>query len=144
MISLEEIQKMWNKDSQIDPDNLHQESLKIPVLHAKYYDIFNNLTLLKAKAEQQTKNIRHNRYEYFSGKADPDVYLENPFPKKIRDKETMTKYLDADESLSNAKMKVEYYDTMLKFLQDILKMIHNRSYHITNSIEFMKFQSGLG
>ena len=56
----------------------------------------------------------------------------------------MTKYLDADESLSNAKMKVEYYDTMLKFLQDILKMIHNRSYHITNSIEFMKFQSGLG
>jgi hypothetical protein len=144
MISLEEIQKMWNKDSQIDPDNLHQESLKIPVLHAKYYDIFNNLTLLKAKAEQQAKNIRHNRYEYFSGKADPDVYMENPFPKKIRDKETMTKYLDADESLSNAKMKVEYYDTMLKFLQDILKMIHNRSYHITNSIEFMKFQSGLG
>ena len=99
---------------------------------------------MKAKAEQQAKNIRHNRYEYFSGKADPDVYMENPFPKKIRDKETMTKYLDADESLSNAKMKVEYYDTMLKFLQDILKMIHNRSYHITNSIEFMKFQSGLG
>jgi hypothetical protein len=144
MISLEEIQKMWNIDSQIDPDNLHQESLKIPVLHAKYYDIFNNIILLKAKAEQQTKNIRHNRYEYFSGKADPDVYQENPFPKKIRDKETMTKYLDADENLSNAKMKVEYYDTILKFLQDILKMIHNRSYHITNSIEFMKFQSGLG
>lgn len=144
MISLEEIQKMWNIDSQIDPDNLHQESLKIPVLHAKYYDIFNNIILLKAKAEQQTKNIRHNRYEYFSGKSDPDVYQENPFPKKIRDKETMTKYLDADENLSNSKMKVEYYDTILKFLQDILKMIHNRSYHITNSIEFMKFQSGLG
>ena len=143
MISLEEIQKMWNIDSQIDPDNLHQESLKIPVLHAKYYDIFNNIILLKAKAEQQTKNIRHNRYEYFSGKSDPDVYQENPFPKKIRDKETMTKYLDADENLSNSKMKVEYYDTILKFLQDILKMIHNRSYHITNSIEFMKFQSGL-
>ena len=144
MISLEEIQEMWNKDSKIDPDNLHEESLKIPSLHAKYYDLFNNLTLLKARAEQQAKNIRHTRYEYFSGKADPDVYQENPFPKKIRDKETMTKYLDADESLSNAKMKVEYYDTMLNFLQDILKMIHNRSYHISNSIDFMKFQSGLG
>ena len=28
MISLEEIQEMWNKDSKIDPDNLHEESLK--------------------------------------------------------------------------------------------------------------------
>ena len=130
--------------SQMAPDNLNPESLKIPVLYANYYDIFNKIILLKAKAEQQTKNIRHNRYEYVSGKSDPDVYQENPFPKKIRDKETMTKYLDADENLSNSKMKVEYYDTILKFLQDILKMIHNRSYHITNSIEFMKFQSGLG
>ena len=141
---LETIQEMWEKDAKIDRDNLHDESLNIPSLHAKYFQIYNTIFLLRKKAEQQRKNIRHERYEYFSGKADPDVYIQNPFPKKIRDKDTMTKYLDADESLSNAKMKVEYYDTMLKFLQDILKMIHNRSYHITNSIEFMKFQSGLG
>ena len=32
--------------------------------------------------------------------SDPDVYVENPFPKKIRDKDTMQKYLDADEKLS--------------------------------------------
>ena len=144
MIDLPTLQQMWEKDSKIDIDNLHTESLNIPVLHSKYYDIYNNLMLLRTKAEQQKKNVRHERYEYYSGKADPDVYIQNPFPKKIRDKETMTKYLDADESLSNAKMKVEYYDTMLNFLQDILKMIHNRSYHISNSIDFMKFQSGLG
>ena len=29
------------------------------------------------------------------------VYEKNPFPKKIRDKDTMQKYLDADEKLSN-------------------------------------------
>ena len=28
------------------------------------------------------KNIRHERYEYFSGKSDPEVYVEKPFPKK--------------------------------------------------------------
>ena len=83
MISLEEIQKMWNIDSQIDPDNLHQESLKIPVLHAKYYDIFNNIILLKAKAEQQTKNIRHNRYEYFSGKRIQMYIKKIPFLKRF-------------------------------------------------------------
>ena len=82
-MNLESVQSMWEKDSVIDPDNLHDESLKIPQLHAKYYEMFNNLILLKKKAEQQKRNIRHERYEYFSGKADPDVYVQNPFPKRF-------------------------------------------------------------
>ena len=94
---LDTIQEMWEKDAKIDRDNLHDESLNIPSLHAKYFQIYNTIFLLRKKAEQQRKNIRHERYEYFSGKADPDVYIQNPFPKKIRDKDTMTKYLDADE-----------------------------------------------
>jgi hypothetical protein len=144
MIDLEKIQTMWEQDSKIDPDNLHTESLNIPTLHAKYFDIHNNILLLKKKAEQQKRNIRHQKYEYYTGKADPDVYVENPFPKKIRDKDALQKYMDADESLSQASLKVEYYDVLLSYLQDILKMIHNRTYQIKNSIEFMRFASGLG
>lgn len=143
MIDLEKIQGMWEKDSIIDPDNLHTESLNTPVLHAKYHDMFNNILLLKKKAEQQKRNIRHQKYEYYTGKADPDVYVENPFPKKIRDKDTLQKYMDADESLSQSSLKVEYYDVMLSYLQDILKMIHNRNYQIKNAIDFQKFASGL-
>ena len=144
MIDLEGIQEMWKKDSKIDPDNLHTESLNIPVLHAKYFEMYNTILLLRKKAEQQRKNIRHERYEYYSGKADPDVYIENPFPKKIRDKDTMQKYLDADERLSTVSLKIEYYDTMLKFIEEILKQITNRTYQIKNAIEFMRFTSGLG
>jgi len=144
MIDLTGIQKMWEEDSKIDIDNLHTESLNIPILHSKYYDLYNNLMLLRKKAEQQKKNIRHERYEYYSGKADPDVYVENPFPKKIRDKDTMQKYLDADEKLSHVNMKLEYYDVMLKYIEEILKQISNRTYQIKNSIDFMRFSSGLG
>lgn len=144
MIDLEKIQTMWEQDSKIDPDNLHMESLNTPSLHAKYFDIYNNILLLKKKAEQQKRNIRHQKYEYYTGKADPDVYIENPFPKKIRDKDTLQKYLDADENLSQASLKVEYYDVMLSYLQDILKMIHNRTYQIKNAIEYQRFASGLG
>ena len=141
---LETIQEMWEKDAKIDRDNLHDESLNIPSLHAKYFQIYNTIFLLRKKAEQQRKNIRHERYEYFSGKADPDVYIQNPFPKKIRDKDTMTKYLDADEKLSNASLKIEYYDTMLTYLESILKVIQNRRYQIKNAIEFMRFNAGMG
>ena len=143
-VTLETIQEMWEKDATIDRDNLHDESLNIPSLHAKYFELYNTIFLLRKKAEQQRKNIRHERYEYFSGKSDPDVYIENPFPKKIRDKDTMTKYLDADEKLSTSSLKIEYYDTMLTYIESILKVIQYRTYQIKNAIEFMRFQSGLG
>jgi hypothetical protein len=143
-IDLEKLQEMWERDSKIDPDNLHTESLNIPVLHSKYHELYNNISLLRKKAEQQRKNIRHGRYEYFSGKADPDVYVENPFPKKIRDKDTMQKYMDADQKLANSSLKIEYYDTILSYIDSILKQISNRTYQIKNAIEFMKFTAGLG
>ena len=143
-VDLEVIQEMWEKDSKINPDELHTESLNIPSLHAKYFELYNTIFLLRKKAEQQRKNIRHERYEYFSGKADPEVYVENPFGKKIRDKDTMTKYLDADEKLSNASLKIDYYDTMLTYIESILKVVQNRTYQIKNAIEFMRFNSGLG
>ena len=143
-VTLDTIQEMWEKDAEIDRDNLHEESLNIPSLHAKYFELYNTIFLLRKKAEQQRKNIRHERYEYFSGKADPEVYQKDPFGKKIRDKDTMQKYLDADEKLSNSSLKIDYYDTMLVYLESILKVIQNRTFQIKNAIEFMRFNSGLG
>jgi hypothetical protein len=144
ILDIETIQKMWEKDSKIDIDNLHTESLNIPNLHSKYFDLYNNILLLRKKADKIKKNISRQKYEFYSGKADPEVYIENPFPKKIRDKETLQKYLDSDEKLSQSTLKVEYYDVMLNYIEDILKMIHNRTYQIKNAIEYMRFQSGLG
>jgi hypothetical protein len=141
---IDTIQKMWEKDSKIDIDNLHTESLNISIIHAKYFDMYNNITLLKKKAEQQKKNIRHERYEYYTGKADPEIYVEDPFPKKVRDKDALQKYLDSDTKLSKISLKVEYYDVMLNYIESILKMVQNRTYQIKNSIEFMRFQSGMG
>ena len=135
---------MWEKDSQIDADNLHTESLKVPALHAKYHEMFNNFLLLRKKAEQQRKNIRHERYEYYSGKADPEVYIDNPFGKKIRDKDTMTKYLDADEKLKEINLKIDYYETLLNYIESILKQITTRTYQIKNAIEWQKFIAGYG
>ena len=142
ILNLDMIQSMWEEDSKINIDNLHEESLKVPQLHAKYHELMNNLILLRAKAEQLKKNIRHDRYEYFSGKADPDVYIENPFPKKIRDKDTMQKYLDADEKLSESSMKIQYFDTMISYLVSILKQISKRWYQIKICIVWHMFQSG--
>ena len=65
---LETIQEMWEKDAKIDRDNLHDESLNIPSLHAKYFQIYNTIFLLRKKAEQQRKNIRHEDMNTSVGK----------------------------------------------------------------------------
>jgi sulfite reductase alpha subunit-like flavoprotein len=143
MISLDDIQIMWKEDSQINIDDLHNESLKVASLHAKYYEMYNNFSLLRKKSELQYKQKKLERYNYYNGKADPEVYKEDPFPYKIRDKEGLNRHLEADNNLSDMFMKIEYYDTILKYLEEIIKMISNRTYQIKNSIDFLRFQSGM-
>ena len=142
MINLDKIQSMWQEDCKIDIDNMHQESIKVPQLHSKYHEILNNLILLRTKAQKIQKSVRHERYEYYSGKADPEVYEREPFPKKVRDKEALIRYMDADDRVSDANLKVEYYDVMINYTESILKQISNRTYQIKNSIEWHKFQDG--
>jgi len=141
-MNLDQIQEMWQKDSVIDPDNLHDESLKIPQLHSKYYTIYNTITLLREKAKTQYSKIRLERYNYYTGKATPEVYAEDPFPYKVREKDAIQRHLDADEKLTTIDLKIRYYDATLKFLEEIIRNVSNRTYQIKNSIEWHKFQAG--
>jgi len=141
-MTIEEIEEMWKKDSIIDPDNLHEESLKIPQLHSKYYNIYNMITLLRERARETYNRVYLERHNYYTGKAPAEVYMENPFPYKIREKDALQRHISADERLNKIDMKIRYYDVMLKFLEEIIKCVSNRGFHIKNSIDFMKFTAG--
>ena len=135
---------MWQKDSVIDPDNLHDESLKIPQLHCKYYTLYNTITLLREKAKTSYSKIKLERYNFYTGKAEPEVYVEEPFPYKVREKDAIQRHLEADEKLTTLDLKIRYYDATLKFLEEIIKTVSNRTYQIKNAIEWHKFQTGFG
>ena len=141
-MNLEKIQEMWERDAVIDPDNLHDESLKIPQLHSKYYTLYNTITLLREKANKTYKEIRLERHSYYTGKAPADVYVQEPFPYKVREKDAIQSHMEADDRVSEAELKVKYYDVMLKFLEEIIRAVSNRTYQIKNAIEWQKFQSG--
>jgi len=143
-MDLEKIQAMWEKDSHIDPDNLHDESLKIPQLHSKYYTLYNTITLLREKAREQYSKVRLERYNYYTGKAPAEAYVEEPFPYKVREKDAIQRHLEADDKMNKIDMKIKYYDVMLKFLEEIIRAISNRTYQIKNAIEWNKFQAGFG
>ena len=141
-MNLEQIQEMWEKDSKIDPDNLHDESLKIPQLHSKYYTLYNTITLMREKARTQYNKVRLERYNYYTGKATAEVYAEEPFPYKVREKDAIQRHLEADDKMNKIDMKIKYYDIMLKFLEEVIRAVSNRTYQIKNAIEWNKFQAG--
>ena len=141
-MNLDQIQEMWQKDSVIDPDNLHDESLKIPQLHSKYYTIYNTISLLREKARESYNRIRLERHNYYTGKAPAEVYVEDPFPYKVREKDAIQRHMEADDKLNTIDMKIKYYDVTLKFLEEIIRNISGRTYQIKNAIEWQKFQSG--
>ena len=142
-MNLEKIQEMWQKDSVIDPDNLHDESLKIPQLHSKYYTLYNTITLLREKARTQHTKIKLERNNYYTGMAPEEVYIKEPFPYKVREKDAIQRHLEADEKLTNIDLKIRYYDTELKFLEEIIKNVSNRTFQIKNAIEWNRFQAGM-
>ena len=141
-MNLEKIQEMWERDAVIDPDNLHDESLKIPQLHSKYYTVYNTITLLREKARESYSKIKLERHNYYTGKATAEEYIENPFPYKVREKDAIQRHLEADEKLNTIDMKIKYYDVILKFLEEIIRNISGRTYQIKNAIVWQKFQSG--
>ena len=141
-MNLEKIQEMWQSDSVIDPDNLHDESLKIPQLHSKYYTVYNTTVLLRERALESYKRVKLERYNFYTCKAPAEAYVAEPFAYKVREKDAIQRHLEADEKLSQIDMKIKYYDTMLKFLEEIIKVISNRTFQIKNAIEWNKFQAG--
>ena len=141
-MNLEQIQEMWERDSKIDPDNLHDESLKIPQLHSKYYTLYNTITLMREKARTQYSKVRLERYNYYTGKAPAEAYIEEPFPYKVREKDAIQRHLEADDRMNKVDMKIKYYDIMLKFLEEVIRAVSNRTYQIKNAIEWNKFQAG--
>ena len=135
------IEEMWREDSKLDIDNLHTESVRIPQLHGKYYEIQTKIYKLKKKAKIELDELMLKRFLFYTGKAEPEEYIKENFGNKVL-KSDVEIYLNADKYLIAQKAKVEDLEYLLDYLKDILKQIHNRSFYVGNAIEFMKFVAG--
>ena len=140
-MTLEELQQSVSKDFKLDDTELDSESVSIPLLHNKYLIHFNKFSLLLKKAEYEHKTMIKNKWEYYTGKADPSVYKEKPFDIKVL-KSDVHIYMDSDPELQRADQKVAYLNQIVKYLEQILRGINNRSFLIKNAIEWKKFTSG--
>ena len=140
-MTLEELQRLVDKDLKLDDTELDSESARIPLLHNKYLQHFNKFSLLLKKAQQDYNGLVREKWEYYTGKADESVYREKPFDLKVL-KSDVHIYIDSDEDIQKADQKVAYLNTVAKYLEQILRSINSRTFLIKNMIEWKKFTSG--
>ena len=106
-MNLEFIQELWDKDSVIDNELLHSESTRVPALHAKYYKIYNNILTLQKAQETKFKVLKKEKWQYYSGKASPEVYAAKPFDHKVL-KAHLGIYFDTDEDVIKCAENIYY------------------------------------
>ena len=140
-MTLEELQQQADKDLKINDAELDLESLKTPQLHNKYLKHLNNFKLLLTRAKTDVNIMKKVKWEYYTGKASPEIYKQKPFDLKIL-KQDIDKYLESDEDLIKLTQKVEYLQTVVDFLESTVRQISNRRFAIKNAIEWKKFTSG--
>ena len=141
-MNLENLQQMWKTDSVLDDDLHDNDSLKIPQLHMKYMEFNNTFSRMKKEREIEMKRLIRDKWLYYKGKAPATVYKEMPFDLKLTTKEEISMFIEADEDISKLQYKIDYIDQVLFFLDGVLRMINNRTYHIKNAIEWKRFQNG--
>tara|TARA_B100000287_G_scaffold121179_1_gene112933 strand:+ start:666 stop:1109 length:444 start_codon:yes stop_codon:yes gene_type:complete len=145
MITLQELQEMWQEDCKVDELNLGQESTRIPELHSKYLNHLTTLRLQCRRAQSELYKMRRNKWKYYRGELSQqelndlgwDQYLGNaPLNNQ------MNEYLDTDEDVIKLTDKLEYLNTCMNLCEGVMKSISSRSFDIKNAIEWTKFTNG--
>ena len=141
-MNLDEIQNLWKKDSQIDEVLLDEATLRITQLHHKYLTLHSEYVLLAKKKTQELRTLEHRKWLYYSGKAAPEEYEDKPFEHKVI-KSDVQHWVGVDEQIQRVEMQIDYYNTTVNVLSEILKQIHQMSYNIKNAIEWRRFTGGV-
>ena len=72
MLNLEEILKMWAKDSEIDDIRLDEASKNTAKLHAKYLEMLSVTKLQLKRKDMEFKVLLKNKWLWYNGKMSKD------------------------------------------------------------------------
>ena len=140
-MNIDELYTEVERDIKIDDTELDLESIRTPQLHNKYLKLFTKHSLQYKKLQDDYKVLYREKWEYYTGKASPEVYAEKPFELKVL-KADIGIYMEADKDLQQLGQRMAYAKQIVEYLERILKEINNRNWNIRNTIEWKKFLHG--
>ena len=141
MMKLEDILSGIKTDSTIDKQHLDVCSISIPNLHGKWINILVHERVTARTLEIKVADLMKNRTLYYLGKASDEVYKNEPLHHKIL-KHDLPMWLDSDEKLNEAKNSLYTQTLKISAIESFLKELSQRSFHIRNALEDIKFKAG--
>lgn len=141
-MTLVEILNKAKEDLHLNRDDLIAESVRTPDLFSEYHKLYRGIRFAKKDLNKQLNILEKDKWEYYSGKAPDEVYRDKPFGHKVKTKEAIQRYVNADEDLLKLREKVEILQEKEDAVKVIMDQINNRSFHINNANKTMEFFHG--
>lgn len=147
-MTLEEIMKQWEADSQIDQVNLDNAVIETAKLHSKYLELLNVNKMKLKKRQYQMDILRKDKWMYFGGKMtkqqmDSKGWNYDPFDGCNKPlKNEMDFWMKADKEVQEMQTKIDYSQMVVDALIDIMENIKWRNQSIRNIIDWRRFTSG--
>ena len=113
MVNLESILAEWKEDSQISKNQLDEVSRITPALHSKYLEYLSLTKLRLKRAEFDQKNL----------------LKEN--------------WYDTDKEIQDSELKLQYLQTTIETLTEIVNNLTWRPQTISNMIKWRQFETGI-
>jgi DNA mismatch repair ATPase MutL len=145
-MNIDEIQVMWEADSNIDDNHLGEAATYTPKLHAKYVKLLIQTKLKLTKLNADYNTLRQDKFRYYRGEMGRDELTQRNWPqwqgtKPLKNE--MDEFLSGDQDLNQIKMKIEYMEAMAYLLESIMSQIRSRDFQIKSGIDWKKFLAGM-
>ena len=143
MDKLKELQEEARVDLAIvNQENLDQESYKNQNIKPKWLEYRSHYDQLLIMRKADHQKMYRAKWEYYGGKSDAKVYVAKPFDLKVL-KTDLHMYINSDEEILELQGKISYYESIIKYIDGIIKSIDNRGWDISHAISWKKFEAGM-
>ena len=142
-MNLDELKIIAEKDLPVTNDeHIDQESYKNQVIKQKWLDFKSDFELMLIKARTDHQQLYREKWEYYGGKADAKVYAAKPFDIKVL-KTDLQMYIQSDDDILELQSKISYYESIVKYIDGVIRSIDNRGWDIRNAQDWKKFEAGM-
>jgi hypothetical protein len=145
-MNIEQLQEEWDKDCEIDNNYLGETTTATPKLHAKYLKLLVNVKLKHTKFQSDYNMLRKNKFRLYRGELSRDELTNlgwNQWQGVKPLKNEMDEFLSGDTELNTLRVKIDYLETMIYFLESVMKQLHSRDYQISTAVKWKMFLAGM-
>lgn len=144
-MKLKEIEQLWAVDCEFDRTELGDASLRIPFLHNRYLTILNGEAVEMDRILRRQKVLYKKLSRYYEGKCTAEELKEwnrEQFQEKAS-KPQREELIDMDDDMLAFQETLTEQKIKVKYLEEIIKSLHNRGFLIKNRIDWEKYTKGL-